>query len=112
MSDTNKSATLPPNAHELLAAEISTYERELARLVADGQEGRWVVIRTDQLIGIWDTFDDAIQAGYERLPPNPFLVRQIRAKTPVVRIPLQRTSCPSVRPDFSSAHPGSSTYRV
>ena len=34
-------------------------------MLAEGQEGRFVFIKGDQVLSIWDTFDDALQAGYE-----------------------------------------------
>jgi hypothetical protein len=95
MSQTNPTAAMSPNAHELLATEIAMFTRELPRLLADGEEGRWIVIHLEESIGIWDTFDDALQSGYDRFPLKPFLVRRIQCEQPVVRIPTQRTPCRS-----------------
>jgi hypothetical protein len=60
-----------------LRREIATYRRELPRLLAEGQEGRYVLIKDDQLISISDTFDDACQAGHERYGLGPFLAQPI-----------------------------------
>jgi hypothetical protein len=51
---------------EAIRAEIRTYFRELSRLLQEGHEGRAVLIKGDQVIGIWDTPGDAYQAGRER----------------------------------------------
>jgi hypothetical protein len=95
MSDTNPTAAMPPRAHELLATEIATFARELPRLLANDEEGRWVVIHLEELIGIWDTVDDALQSGYERFPLEPFLVRQLRSEQSAAHVPGQRMSCQS-----------------
>lgn len=51
---------------DAIRTEIRTYFRELPRLLAEGHEGRFVLIKGDQVISIWDTFDDACQAARER----------------------------------------------
>jgi hypothetical protein len=66
---------------EVLRAEIVTYLRELPRLLAEGQEGRFALIKGDQLLSIWDTFDDACQAGHELFPMGTvFLAQPIEAR--------------------------------
>ena len=49
-----------------LKQEVATYLRELPRLLADGHEGRHVLVKGDEVLSLWDTFDDAYQAGRER----------------------------------------------
>jgi magnesium transporter len=43
--------------------EWSTYLRELPRLLAEGQEGRYVLIKGDRIVGIWDARRDASAEG-------------------------------------------------
>jgi hypothetical protein len=62
---------------ELFKNELATYEREKDHLV-NGNEGRYVVIRDDNVAGIWDTYEDALKAGYERYGLEQFLVKQIQ----------------------------------
>jgi hypothetical protein len=69
-----------PDSLRPLAAEAATYFRELSRLVAEGHEGRCVLIRGDKVESIWDTFDDACQAGRERFGFTPFLAQPIAAR--------------------------------
>jgi len=54
--------SLPKNL-EVLRTEIRTYLRELPRLLAEGHEGKHALIKGDQVLSLWDTFDDAYQAG-------------------------------------------------
>jgi hypothetical protein len=49
-----------------LRHEIRTYRRELPRLLAEGHEGRFVLIKGNEVLSVWDTFGDAHQAGRER----------------------------------------------
>src|SRR5208337_945349 len=61
-----------------VAAEWNYYRREAGRLLAEGNEGRWVLIKDEQLLGIWDTQDEAMAEGYRRFFRQPFLVHQIQ----------------------------------
>jgi hypothetical protein len=76
---------LPPE-HEL-AQEWNLYKREVARLVAQGHEGRTVLIKGGEVIGIWDTRGEALEAGYARFGVVPLMVKTIRAIEPILRIP-------------------------
>ncbi len=66
---------------QALREEVSVYLRELPRLLKEGQEGRFVLIKGDQVLSVWDTFDDACQAGVDRLGVGvPFLAQPIEAR--------------------------------
>ena len=67
---------LPEQARPL-AAEIATYFRELPRLLGDGHAGRAVLVKGDQILGVWDTEADAYQAGTDRFGFGPFLAQPI-----------------------------------
>jgi hypothetical protein len=60
-----------------LERELATYQRELPMLLA--QEGRFAVIAGDEVLGMYDTYHDALQAGYEKRGFEPFLVKRISA---------------------------------
>jgi hypothetical protein len=60
-----------------LEKELQTYRRELPKLL--GQEGKYALVQGDALAGVWDTYEDAIQAGYDKFGLKPFLVKQILA---------------------------------
>lgn len=57
-----------------LEREIRTYCRELPRLIQEGETGRFALIKGDEVISIWDTQRDGIQAGRERYGLEPIAV--------------------------------------
>jgi hypothetical protein len=57
--------------------EIETYRKELPRLLAAGQAGRFVLIKGEKVVGIWDTQAEAIQAGRERYGLEPLAIKRI-----------------------------------
>jgi len=67
-----------------LETELATYERKRQELLAD--EGRHVLIRGEAVVGIWDTFEEAIDAGYETFGLTGFFVKKIAAVDPVLFI--------------------------
>ena len=60
-----------------LEKEIETYNRELPNLLA--QQGKFVVIREDKIIGTFVSYEDALKLGYEKCGLEPFLVKRIQA---------------------------------
>ena len=66
--------------------EMAAYQRELPGLLAAGHEGKYVLIRGDDLEGIFGTQDEALSSGYDRFGLNPFYVHQIQAVEPVYRV--------------------------
>ena len=63
-------------AVQSLANELATYERHKSELVC-ANEGKYVLIHGDEIAGIWDTYKDALGAGYKQFGLQPFLVKQI-----------------------------------
>lgn len=61
-----------------LEKELRTYRRELPRLLAEG-EGKFAIIHDQEVAGTWDTYEDALQAGFDRYQLTPFLVKKIAA---------------------------------
>ena len=59
-----------------LAEEQATYDRNRDRLVSQSH-GKYVLIHKNKIDSVWDTFNDAIQAGYDRYGLKPFMVKQI-----------------------------------
>jgi hypothetical protein len=66
-------------------AEWDCYRREVERLLAAGNEEKFVLIKDDAIIGIWESKDDAMNEGYRRYQLQGFLVQQIRTWEPVLR---------------------------
>jgi hypothetical protein len=60
---------------------MRTFFRELPRLIAEGQEGRYALVRDDELLSVWDTLDAAAEAGYERFGLGErFMTQKIRSR--------------------------------
>jgi hypothetical protein len=65
-----------------LHCEWKAYKREVGRLLAEGQTGRFALVKGDAVVSVWDTRSDATQAGRERFGRDMFMVQEIQ---PVVR---------------------------
>jgi hypothetical protein len=73
---------LPPDSP--IHQEWTLFCRELPRLLGEGQEGRWVLIKGEEIIGIFDTRREALSAGTRRFGLAPLLAEQIlRSYRPV-----------------------------
>lgn len=68
-----------------LERELQTYERELPNLRA--HEGRYALIHGDNVVGIFDTFTDALTAGYDRFGLEPFMAQPIETEPADVLTP-------------------------
>lgn len=60
----------------ILDIELKTYDQQRGHLLGTA-EGKFVLIRNDQIVGVYDTKTDAIAEGYRRFGNVPFLVKQI-----------------------------------
>jgi hypothetical protein len=58
--------------------EWETYRREVGRLIAEGYEGKHILIKNETIIGIYDTDGEAKTEGYRRYLREGFLVHQIQ----------------------------------
>jgi hypothetical protein len=93
-------ADLPPNSP--IREEWQTYRRELPRLLAEGQAGRYALVKRDEIIGIFSTLDDAVTVGRAKYLFEPFLAQPIREREPLLRIrglslPCRNCTSPSRR---------------
>jgi hypothetical protein len=73
-----------------LAEEWETYRREVGRLLSEGNEGRYILIKHAQIIGIWETREEAFATADQRFPFQPFLVHQIQERERIYRIGFNR----------------------
>jgi hypothetical protein len=64
-------------AWRVFEKEIATYLREFPRLVAEGKVGKHVLIRGNDILGIWDERSDAVEAGRDRFGLEPIYVQTI-----------------------------------
>jgi hypothetical protein len=81
-------AALPPD--HPLHEENELYRREVARLLAEGHEGRFVMIKGSEIIGIFNTFREARDEQSRRyfVLRQPSMVQQIQEWEPVLS-PIQ-----------------------
>ncbi len=86
-----------------LEREIETYRHKLSELLAN--EGKYVVIRGEEVLGVRDNLDEALRLGYDTSTTEPFLARRISKTEPVL------FSSRSLRPCPSSAEPSAPTGR-
>jgi hypothetical protein len=86
---------LPPSkpGHQL-AEEWETYRREVGRLLAEGNEGRYIIIKGREIIGIWDTQKEALAAADRRFPLQSFFFHQIQERERILRIGYNRLCLP------------------
>ncbi|MBX9638491.1 MAG: hypothetical protein K2X97_01805 [Mycobacteriaceae bacterium] len=79
---------------DVLKAERETYQRELPNLL--DREGQFVLVKGDEVVGVWATRSSALSEGYMRFGSSGFMVRQISATQPVIIMrPTVVSSCPS-----------------
>ena len=86
-SNTISYRDLPPaQPGSQLAVEWDFYRREVGRLLEEGHEGRHVLIKGEEIIGIYCTHVEAVSQGYRRFHGQGFLVHEIQAEEKVLRV--------------------------
>jgi hypothetical protein len=60
---------------QILSREMARYQQLLPELAAD--EGKFALIYGDDLLGTFESYEDALKVGYERAGLKPFLVKRI-----------------------------------
>lgn len=58
-----------------LERELLTYSQQLPSLL--GKQGKYVLIKGEEVVGTFDTYEDALKIGYQRFQLEPFLVKKI-----------------------------------
>ena len=69
---------------DVMAVQLVTYRDNLDTLLCD--EGKYVVIRGREIIGIYETQDEAIRVVIERFGSEPVLIKQIVAREPMITL--------------------------
>jgi hypothetical protein len=77
-----------------LEKEQATFARELQRLLAE-DVGKYALVHGDEVAGTYDTYQDAIQEGYEKFGLEPFLVKRIAVTEQAQFITRDLIPCPS-----------------
>jgi hypothetical protein len=65
-----------------LETELTVYRARLVELLAD--KGKYVVIKNEEILGTYATFEQALEAGYGRYGPVSFLCKQIHPTEPIL----------------------------
>ena len=64
---------------QILERELNTFRQRKPELMANSL-GRFAVVSGDRVLGVWDSYETALAAGYEVVGvDDPFLVRQVEA---------------------------------
>jgi hypothetical protein len=58
-----------------LEIELQTYRQQLPNLL--DKIGKYAVIKGQEVLGVYDSYEDALKFGYERFGLDPFLVKRI-----------------------------------
>jgi hypothetical protein len=66
---------LPPG--NALHRESVTLRREMPRLLAEGNEGKFALIKGDEIIGVFEDRREAVRIGREKYLMQPFMVQPI-----------------------------------
>jgi hypothetical protein len=85
-SPTIHSTELPdPRPGDVLTTEWNHYRRVVGQLLAEGREGKWLLIKKEEIIGIWDTEEEADRVRVERFLLQAVLMKQILTREPILR---------------------------
>jgi hypothetical protein len=58
--------------------ELATFNARRAQLIAEHGEGKFAVVHGDDILGVWDTYEDALSAAYEKCGiDKPFMVKRV-----------------------------------
>ena len=83
--------SLPVEEQQRLIGYLHAYRKELPRLLKEGEAGRFAVIQNDEVVHVWDTADDAMQAATLLIGPGQFAVYQVK-ENDVVRLACSEDS--------------------
>jgi hypothetical protein len=74
----------PARPDSELATEIEVFRRELPRLLAEGHEGKYVLIKGGEVIGLWDDKTVAYREAIRRFPRQPFALQLVAEWQPLI----------------------------
>ena len=65
----------------------------MARLLAEGHEGKFVLIKGDRIVSLHDAWGAAREAGLRLNLLEPFMVHEVRSQEPLLRLRGYGLSC-------------------
>ena len=80
----------PSRLGDPFAQEWDTYVREIGRLLAEGHNDDYVVIRGGEILGVWSDKLEALAERYRHPNADSIMVRQIREWEPLIRVSWAR----------------------
>src|SRR5687767_4183295 len=60
-----------PEQWQRALRDFETYRRQLPSLLQKGHAGRYALIKDDQVLGVWDNLEEALQAAADRFGMDP-----------------------------------------
>ena len=63
-------------AMDAIRREMAAYEEMRAELEAE-HLGKWVIVRNRELVGVFETFEDAAEAAIARFGSGPYHIREV-----------------------------------
>lgn len=76
-----------------LETELETYRKALPELLSEA--GKFVLIRGQEVLGIYETYEDALKVGYDKCGLDPFLVKKIESTEQVQYFTRHIKACPT-----------------
>lgn len=76
-----------------LEKELAVYNENLIDLLA--HEGKYVLVQGETIRGPFETYENALAAGYEEFGLEPFLVKQIHKAEPIQYFSRDLSPCRS-----------------
>ena len=70
--------SLPREEQKRMIDYLHAYRKELPRLLDEGEAGRFAIFKGHEVVHVWDTAEDAIQAATLLLGTNQFAVYQVK----------------------------------
>jgi hypothetical protein len=70
-----------------IATEWNFFLKQIGRLLAEGQAGKWLLIKGEEIIGIWGTEQEAHEVRIQQYPLEDVLLKQICEREPILRGP-------------------------
>jgi hypothetical protein len=67
------------------AGEWDVYRREVGRLLAEGHQGKHVLIKGEEILGFFASRGEAVEEGLKRFLLSGFLVHEVQEWEPVIR---------------------------
>jgi hypothetical protein len=76
-----------------LEQEVSVYHANLPDLLVS--EGKYVLIAGAEIGGVFESYEAALEGGYEKYGLEPFLVKKISRAEPIYYFSRDLPACPS-----------------